>query len=118
MYNKKTSTENKAEQPNTSNKIEISNKSETNNDTNQPQTQNNTEKDKLYTMKFEGKQLNKFENYYKLLNELDRCNQANAIQSAYINHKNILIVKTDKESENKLLNEWPTNAFLLNLLNK
>jgi hypothetical protein len=63
-------------------------------------------------MKFEGKQLNKFKNYYKLLNELDRCNQANAIKSAYINHKNSLIIKTDKESEKKLAKGWPTNAIL------
>ena len=71
----------------------------------------NSENETIITIKFEGKNIKDYRNYLKLHQEIDKCNQAPAIKSAYINNYNQLIIKTTEIHLHKITNKWPSTAF-------
>jgi len=68
--------------------------------------------EKFTTIKFEGESVHTFKHYFKLSQEIERCQKQTQIKSAYINHLNQLVIKTTEEYKNEITNNWPQNAFL------
>ena len=74
--------------------------------------ENKTGKAKFITAKFEGEQIKAFRNYFKLSQEIERCQKQAQIKSAYINQMNQLIIKVAEEDKDTMTRNWPTDAFL------
>jgi hypothetical protein len=66
----------------------------------------------FFIAKFIGINLYEYRNYLKLQKELKSCKPELKILNAYINLKNELIIKVNLEDKEKLINNWPSKAFI------
>ena len=74
--------------------------------------ENKLEKVKYITTKYEGEQVKAFRHYFKLSQEIERCQKQTQIKSAYINQRNQLIIKLAEEDKYTITRNWPADAFL------
>lgn len=77
----------------------------------QKEEKNGEEKEKYITIKFEGENLKAFKHYFKLSQEIERCQKQTHIKSAYINQHYQLIIKVTKENKETITKNWPSDAF-------
>jgi hypothetical protein len=82
------------------------------NNSNNIQRETENQYEKFTSIKFEGDSLRTFKHYFKLSQEIERCQKQTQIKSAYVNHLNQLVIKTTEEYKEQITNDWPSNAFL------